>query len=142
MKQLCIYCVPMTFCSHWTCSKITMSISSLDTPAALCVSDKAVVALIALLCACCLHTPSKAQQRHRADTSQPVYQLQALKVQYDALKTLQSNTLAQLQSTKAQLQHAEAASLKAAEQHAQAESASKAFQRSAESAEEQCRLLR
>ena len=63
-------------------------------------------------------------------------------MQYDALITLQGNTQAQLQSTKAQLQHAETASLQAAQQHAQAESAAKAFQHSAEEAEEQCRLLR
>jgi len=68
--------------------------------------------------------------------------LQALKVQYDALKTLAGNTQAQLQSTKAQLQHAEASSLQAQQQILEAESAGKTQQRNAEVAEEQCRMWR
>lgn len=68
--------------------------------------------------------------------------LQALRVQYDALKTLAGNTQAQLQSTKAQLQHAEAASLQAQQHILQAESASKMYQHSTEVAHEQCRQLR
>jgi len=68
--------------------------------------------------------------------------LQALKVQYDALKTLAGNTQAQLQSTKAQLQHSEALSLQAQQQILEAESAGKIQQRSAEVAEEQCRKWR
>lgn len=68
--------------------------------------------------------------------------LQALRVQYEALKTLASNTQAQLQSTKAQLQHAETTSLQAQQQIMQAESAAQAYQHSTEVAEEQCRQLR
>ena len=68
--------------------------------------------------------------------------VQALRVQYDALKTLAGNTQAQLQATKAQLQHAEAASLQGQQQAVQAESAGKAHQHAAEVAQEQCRQLR
>ena len=70
------------------------------------------------------------------------HMLQALRVQYDALKTLASNTQAQLQSTKAQLQHAETASLQAQQQIMHAETAAKTYQHSTEVAEEQCRQLR
>ncbi|DBA76291.1 TPA: hypothetical protein ACH3X1_010005 [Trebouxia sp. C0004] len=68
--------------------------------------------------------------------------LEALKVQYDALKTLAGNTQAQLQSTKAQLQHAEASSLQAQQQILEAESVGKTQQRNAEVAEEQSRKWR
>ena len=63
-------------------------------------------------------------------------------MQYDALKTLAGNNQAQLQSTKAQLHHAEALSLQAQQQILEAESAGKIQQRSAEVAEEQCRKWR
>lgn len=68
--------------------------------------------------------------------------LQALRVQYDALKTLVGNTQAQLQSTKAQLQHAETALLQAQQHTLEAESAGKAHQHDAEAAQEECRQLR
>ena len=68
--------------------------------------------------------------------------LQALRVQYDALKTLVGNTQAQLQSTKAQLQHAETASLQAQQHLLEAESTGKVHQHDAEAAQEGCRQLR
>ena len=63
-------------------------------------------------------------------------------MQYDALKTLAGNTQLQLQSTKAQLQHAESSSLQAQQQILESESAAKTQQHNAEVAEEQCRKLR
>ena len=68
--------------------------------------------------------------------------MQALRLQYDALKTLTGNTQAQLQSSKAQLQHAQATSQQAQQHILQLEATGKAHQHSAEVAQEQCRQLR
>lgn len=68
--------------------------------------------------------------------------LQALKVQYEALKTLSGNHQAQLQSTKAQLHHAEAASLQAQQRVLKAEQAAREEQHSAQAATQDCQRLR
>lgn len=68
--------------------------------------------------------------------------LQALKVQYEALKALSSNNQAQLQSTRAQLHHAEAASLQAQQLALQAGSTAREQQQKAQASEQDCGRLR
>ena len=63
-------------------------------------------------------------------------------MQYEALKALSGNTQVQLQSTKAQLHHAEAASLQAQQRVLDAEAAAREQQQSAETAAEDCARLR